>query len=63
MASLSAVGKTSVAPELHRERERSALDLEEITNLVDGGESETERRRRMCERPVISCKSAKYSVP
>ena len=45
----TAADKTSVAPELRRERERSALDLEEITNLVDGGEFITERRRKMCE--------------
>ena len=41
--------QTSVAPELRRERERSALDVEELTNFLDGGEFITERRRAICE--------------
>lgn len=34
--------------ELRREREASSLELEELTNFVDGNEVMTERRRRMC---------------
>ena len=33
--------------ELRVERERSKLDLEQLTNLMDGGETFTEKRRRM----------------
>lgn len=33
--------------ELRREREASSLELEELTNFVDGNEAMTERRRRM----------------
>ena len=38
-----------IAPELRVERERSSLELEELTNLLDSGETVTEIRRRMCE--------------
>lgn len=46
--------RTSVAPELRRERERSALDVEELTNFMDGGEFITEKRRAMCKRGHVS---------
>lgn len=39
-----------MAEELRREREASSLDLEELTNFLDGNKSLTERRRKMCER-------------
>ena len=32
-------------PELKVERERSRLDLEQLTNLLDGGAAFTQRRR------------------
>ena len=34
-------------PELRVERERSRLDLEQLTNFLDGGEMFTERRREL----------------
>ena len=42
-------GKKSdfMVEELRVERERSKLDLEQLTNLIDGGEMFTEKRRRM----------------
>ena len=39
-----------MAEELRREREASSLDLEELTNFLDGDESRTNRRRQICER-------------
>ena len=38
-----------MAEELRREREASSLDLEELTNFLDGDENMTERRREICE--------------
>ena len=35
--------------ELRRERQASRLDLEELTNFVDGNEALTEKRRAICE--------------
>ena len=35
--------------ELRLERERSKLNIEQLTNLVDGGKEWTERRRKMGE--------------
>lgn len=37
--------------ELRRERERSSLDLEELTQFLDGGAIITEKKRAMCKRP------------
>lgn len=36
-----------MVPELRVERERSRLVIEELTNLIDGSESFTERRREV----------------
>ena len=38
-----------MVPELRRERERSTLNLPELTQFVDGGEFISEKRRRICE--------------
>ena len=38
-----------MAPELRRERERSTLNLPELTHFNDGGEYITEMRRKVCE--------------
>lgn len=38
--------------ELRVERERTCLDIEELTNLLDGGEAFTEKRRAMGELAV-----------
>ena len=38
-----------MVPELRRERERSTLNLPELTQFIDGGEFTTEKRRKMCE--------------
>ena len=43
------VRKGWMAEELRREREASSLDLEELTNFLDGNEIMTERRREICE--------------
>ena len=40
-----------MAPELHREREASSLDLPELTVFIDGGEYFTEKRKTMCTKP------------
>ena len=51
MASAKGSGESGyMAPELRVERERSSLELEELTNLLDSGEAVTEIRRRMSER-------------
>ena len=42
-------GSGYMAPELRVERERSDLVLEELTNMLDGGQPITEMRRRMSE--------------
>lgn len=48
MASVQSEQKNGfMVEELRVERERSKLDLEQLTNLVDGGEMFTEKRRRM----------------
>ena len=44
------VRKGWMGEELRREREASSLDLEELTNFLDGDESRTNRRRQICER-------------
>ena len=36
-----------MVPELHREREESALNLAELTKFIDGGEMITEKRKRV----------------
>ena len=38
-----------MVPELRRERERSALNLPELTHFIDGGEFISEMRRKVCE--------------
>ena len=38
-----------MSEELKRERETSSLNLEELTNFLDGNETMTERRRKICE--------------
>ena len=38
-----------MSEELKRERETSSLNLEELTNFLDGNEAMTERRRKICE--------------
>jgi acyl-CoA oxidase len=36
-----------MAEELKKERERSKLNLEELTNFLDGGKIHTEKRRKI----------------
>ena len=36
----------NINPDLAKERENCPFDLEEVTNLLDGGKEETENRRR-----------------
>ena len=38
-----------MVPELRREREASVLNLQELTEFIDGGEMITEKRKRACE--------------
>ena len=38
-----------MANELRRERSQSALNIEEVTNILDGGCSNTNNRRKLCE--------------
>ena len=38
---------------LKREREASSLNLEELTNFLDGNEAMTERRRKICEEEEV----------
>ena len=38
-----------MVPELRREREASALNLQELTEFIDGGEMITEKRKKVCE--------------
>ena len=38
-----------MVPELRRERERSALNLPELTHFIDGGEFVSKKRRKLCE--------------
>ena len=48
MADVHAERKSGfMVEELRVERERSKLYLEELTNLINGGEMFTEKRRRM----------------
>ena len=49
-----------MAAELRFERERTSLVIEELTNLLDGGELFTEKRRNM-GKPILS-KSEKFIV-
>ena len=44
--------KSYMVEELKRERERSKLNLEELTNLLDGGEMFTAKRRRMSKGDI-----------
>ena len=46
--------KVYMVEELRKERERSKLNLEELTNLLDGGEMFTEKRRRMSKEDINS---------
>ena len=46
--------KGYMVEELRKERERSKLNLEELTNLLDGGEMFTEKRRRMSKGCINS---------
>ena len=46
--------KGYVVEELRKERERSKLNLEELTNLLDGGEMFTAKRRRMSKGGINS---------
>ena len=43
-----------MVPELRRERERSTLNLPELTQFIDGGEFISEKRREMCELHHVS---------
>ena len=45
---------TYVARELQVERERSKLQLEQLTHLIDGGKECTDKRRRIGERAVYT---------
>ena len=45
----TAARSEGAVPELKVERERSRLDLEQLTNLLDGGAMFTERRRELGE--------------
>ena len=38
-----------MVPELRAERERSSLDLQELTTLLDGGKFVTKRRLKACK--------------
>ena len=38
-----------MVPEFRREREASTLNLQELTEFVDGGEMMTEKRKRVCK--------------
>ena len=38
--------RSNVNPDLAKERENCPLDLEEVTNLIDGGIEETTNRRK-----------------
>ena len=40
--------------ELRSERERSKLNIEQLTNLIDGGEHVTKRRREISEQLLVS---------
>ena len=46
--------KGYMVEELRKERERSKLNLEELTNLLDGGEMFTAKRRRMSKGDMNS---------
>ena len=43
----------NVNPDLAKERENCPFELEEVTNLLDGGKEETETRRKF-ERFLLS---------
>ena len=52
-----------IAEELRVERERSQLDIEELTYLLDGGEMFTKRRRAIgMQLKLLSCvlEASKY---
>lgn len=46
---IMADSKKTVAQELKIERERSRLDVEQLTNYLDRGEAMTSRRREISE--------------
>ena len=54
---------TYVARELQIERERSKLDLEQLTNLIDGGRECTEKRRRMGKHYEVVLYTAPMHFP
>ena len=54
--------KSFMVEELKRERERSKLNLEELTNLLDGGEMFTEKRRRMSKEDIVNLKKPLHNV-
>lgn len=49
MADSKKTEKKTVAQELKIERERSRLDVEQLTNYLDRGEAMTSRRREISE--------------
>ena len=42
-----------MVPELRREREESALNLQELTEFIDGGELVTEKKKKICKFPFF----------
>ena len=46
-----AAARKFMVPELRREREKSSLDLKELSVFLDGGEFISETRKRMCKCP------------
>uniref|UniRef100_A0A0A9YPZ1 Acyl-coenzyme A oxidase n=1 Tax=Lygus hesperus TaxID=30085 RepID=A0A0A9YPZ1_LYGHE len=43
------MGKVTLNPDLKREREKGTFDVEELTNLLDGGKIKTQERRELVE--------------
>ena len=51
----------NVNPDLAEERENCPFDLEEVTNLLDGGKEETENRRKFEQFLFSKIKVCKFT--
>ena len=51
----------NVNPDLASERENCPFDLEEVTNLLDGGKEETENRRKFEQFLFSKIKVCKFT--
>lgn len=54
--------ESRMVPELRIERERSKLNVEELTHYIDGGEPLTERRREMRKTTTRKSKLSAFDV-